>query len=150
MIPLPARRWRIFWGWIGLIPPTSRFSTWRIWKSLAWPDILSRATAWPPADVAADRARLAAVTGWVVMVTSQAFGGDAADLHPDRQASLIGLWREDRPDIAYKPLPSDGAKGVLSGPAPTTANPHLTVLWVVMALPVVLGLLGAIAFVIFR
>ncbi len=65
------------------------------------------------AQIAADRARLDAIRGFVLIVHTAAFGGQAATLHPDARLTLIGTYAEDIPPVRFEPLPDAAAKGVL-------------------------------------
>ena len=68
----------------------------------------------PEAEVAADRARLNALTGHVVVVLSQAFGGHAATLTPKAPLTWIGTYTEEGASVKFAPLPSESAKGVIT------------------------------------
>ncbi|MCB1365782.1 MAG: hypothetical protein KDK02_16830 [Rhodobacteraceae bacterium] len=57
-----------------------------------------------PDRVAADRARLRALEGWVMVVRSPAFGGRAAQIRPQAGVRLIGVYAEPGTDWT-----SDGA-----------------------------------------
>ena len=67
------------------------------------------------AQVAADRARLAALDGHVLIVLSRAFQGQGAVLPPSPKLTLIGSYREDAAPVIYEPLPSQAARGVTGG-----------------------------------
>ena len=51
-----------------------------------------------PDRVAADRARLRALEGWVMAVRSPAFGGRAAQIRPQAGVRLIGVYAEPGTD----------------------------------------------------
>lgn len=61
------------------------------------------------ADLAPDRAQLEALTGWVLIVYSSAFGGFAQTLNPGKALRPIGMWREARSNTVAAPLKSDAA-----------------------------------------
>lgn len=100
-------------------------------------------------DIALDRSRLEAVTGHVLIVYSSAFQGKSAQLAPTRQLVFLGSYREDRPEIAFAALPSEAAKGVLTG-APDDAapirSPNLSLMLALLALPTVALILGVIVY----
>lgn len=64
-----------------------------------------------PASIAPDRARLAALDGWVLLVYSSAFDGTAQTLSPARALTLIGTYAEPGTDWSDgQTLRSDSAK----------------------------------------
>ncbi len=68
------------------------------------------------AQIEADRARLDALHGHVVIVLSAAFGGQATTLRPDPRLTLVGCYTEP-PPAPVLPLPQyDSAKGIIAGP----------------------------------
>jgi hypothetical protein len=78
-----------------------------------------------PADQLEDmRARLDAQSGWVMVVTSKALDGKAQTLTPRAPLRLIGSFSEERPAVSFKTLPSESAKGTVSGGADKTDVPR--------------------------
>jgi len=65
--------------------------------------------------IEADRGQLDAVEGYVLILYSKAFAGEAATLHLDPALTLIGTYAEDLPPVRFEPLPSAAATGVLPG-----------------------------------
>ncbi|GAB1480183.1 hypothetical protein MASR2M74_27580 [Paracoccaceae bacterium] len=64
-------------------------------------------------QIAADRDRLDALTGAVLILHSAAFDGRAIRLHPDPRLRLIGTYGEDLPPVRFEPLPDAAARGLL-------------------------------------
>ncbi len=62
------------------------------------------------------RARLDGLKGAVVVLSAKAFGGDNAVLKPRAPLRLVASLSEDRPPVAFAPLPSGAAAGTLAGP----------------------------------
>lgn len=72
-----------------------------------------------PADkLAADRERLMALTGHVLLIRSRAFGGAETRLTPANQISFIGAYGEDHDQRVGPPIQSDSAK-LYSAPSPS-------------------------------
>lgn len=90
------------------------------------------------------RARLDAQKGWVMVVTSKALGGKAQTLTPRAPLRLIGSFTEERPKVSFKTLPSESAKGTVSGGSGKTEAPRdRSWLWAVVgvvALAIILTL----------
>ncbi|WP_171122698.1 MULTISPECIES: hypothetical protein [unclassified Ruegeria] len=57
-----------------------------------------------------NRTDLEAVDGWVMAVRSAAFGGNAAELHPDPRLHLIGLYTEETTNWSGGAIASESAK----------------------------------------
>lgn len=72
------------------------------------------------AQIAADRSRLDAVHGYLMIVRPGAFGAAATTLHPIAAARLVGNYSEDVPVVRFEPLPDAGAKETVSAPPPVT------------------------------
>lgn len=70
------------------------------------------------------RARLDAQKGWVMVVTSKAFDGTAQTLAPRAPLRLIGSFSEERAPVSFRTLPSETAKGTVSGGAGKTEVPR--------------------------
>lgn len=56
-----------------------------------------------PGRLAADRDRLRALDGWVMVVRSRAFGGQAATLRPDPAVRHVGTYAEPGTDWRARP-----------------------------------------------
>jgi hypothetical protein len=96
----------------------------------------------PEAELEADRARLDAVRGPVLVLLSKALHGRAVTLTPDPRLVLIGTYREDRPPVHFEPLPTASTQGVLSPPplpAPPPQRPTLAFILLGIALALVAG-----------
>lgn len=98
------------------------------------------------ADIAADRDRLNALTGEVLIVYSRAFQGEAAQLKPGHQLIPVGTYSEDRPQVSFEPLPSKSAKGIITGSATATRSPHMSLMLVLLALPTAALIIGVIIY----
>ncbi|SHI95257.1 hypothetical protein SAMN05444000_10431 [Shimia gijangensis] len=101
-------------------------------------------------DVAQDAARLSAITGHVLIVFSSAFDGIAQTLTPRAPLRWIGTYREDKAPVVFAPLPSEAAKGILAPAAPAHPSPHLTLIWALLALPIVALFLAAVIYGVTR
>ncbi|MBL9057802.1 MAG: hypothetical protein JNJ84_16165 [Rhodobacteraceae bacterium] len=73
-------------------------------------------------QIAADRDRLDALTGAVLILHSAAFDGRATRLHPDPRLRLIGTYGEDLPPMRFEPLPDAAARGLLPQGRPVTTD----------------------------
>ena len=72
---------------------------------------LSSGNAVPTEQLAPDRRKLEQLSGWVLLVFSQAFSDQAATLTPVPTLTLIGTYGEARPDWrATETLTSEAAK----------------------------------------
>ena len=100
-----------------------------------------------PADVVeADRARLDALSGLVVIVTSGAFGGRDLLLQSGAELSLIGTYHEPSAALSFERITSDSAKGTMTGTPEDTARtapnrggmPLIVILAIVIAVALVL------------
>lgn len=78
----------------------------------------------PEAALTADRSRLDALTGPVLILLSKALHGRAATLAPDPRLTLVGTYVEDRPPVHFEPLPSATAQGTLTPDLPTDRAPQ--------------------------
>ncbi|WP_127114740.1 hypothetical protein [Shimia sediminis] len=101
-------------------------------------------------DLATDAARLDGLTGHVLIVFSAAFRSTAQSLTPRAPLRWIGTYAEEAAHVRFQPLPTDAAKGILSAAPPKTANPHLTLLWALLALPVLALIVGAVIYGVTR
>ncbi len=103
------------------------------------------------ADIAEMRPQLDALTGPVLILLSKAFGGKAQVLAPQAPLRWVCTFREEAARVQFTPLKSQAAKGNLAAPAPQKANnPHLTLLAAIVALPVVVGLLATLLWLVLR
>ncbi|CUK00333.1 hypothetical protein RUE5091_02117 [Ruegeria denitrificans] len=57
-----------------------------------------------------DRKSLEAITGWVMVVRSAAFGGRAVTITPDRRLHLFGPFTEEATNWAGGPIETESAK----------------------------------------
>ncbi|MCM2561612.1 aspartate carbamoyltransferase catalytic subunit [Lutimaribacter sp. EGI FJ00015] len=69
-------------------------------------------------EIAADRARLRALRGYVLVLPSRAFAGTAQELSPRTPLRWIGTYAEPGPQNNFTPLTSAAAQG-----APMPARP---------------------------
>jgi len=77
----------------------------------------------PEDELIADRDRLNAVTGWVLIVRSRAFGGRAVTLAPGPGLSLLGAWSEAPTDWSGGPIETTSARpGSAPRQSPRTAR----------------------------
>ncbi|MEM6304621.1 MAG: hypothetical protein AAF744_07875 [Pseudomonadota bacterium] len=74
----------------------------------------------PPEALSGDRARLDALEGFVLLIFSQAFEGQATLLEAGAALTLIGTYGETQPDMRALPLESHAAQ-TFSGPGSTRA-----------------------------
>ena len=68
-----------------------------------------------PESLAAAADRLNGLGGYVAIVTSEAFDGQAVTLRVAAPLELAGVYAEDRAAVNFTPLPSESARGTLSG-----------------------------------
>lgn len=78
----------------------------------------------PDAALAADRPRLDALRGPVLILLSKALHGGAATLALDPRLTLVGTYAEDRPPVHFEPLPTTAAQGTLTPVLPPDATPQ--------------------------
>lgn len=69
----------------------------------------------PPSELAADRARLKALEGHVLVLFSRAFGGRAVTLAPHPGLTLIGAYAVEPTDWRGGPIETDSAKPYSGG-----------------------------------
>jgi hypothetical protein len=96
----------------------------------------------PAPALAADRARLEALKGPVLILLSKALHGRKVTLTPDPRLTLVGTYAEDRPPVHFEPLPTTAAKGFLTPGLPsnlTPQRPTLAFLLLGLALALVAG-----------
>lgn len=93
----------------------------------------------PDTALAADRTRLQALQGPVLVLLSKALHGRAVTLTLDPRLALIGTYREDRPPVHFEPLPTAAAQGVLTPPSlPVLAPQRPTLAFVLLGVALVL------------
>ena len=68
-------------------------------------------------DVKPHASRLNAMSGQVLIVLSQAFGGFEATIAPTAPLKWIGTYTEEGAAVKFEPLPSEGAEGTPGTPA---------------------------------
>jgi len=85
---------------------------------------LTEGTAVAEAQIAADRTRLDALEGPILIVLSAAFGGDAVTLHPDPRLTLIGMYTAEIQPVRFEPLPGASARGTVLGKVPRPPMSH--------------------------
>lgn len=102
------------------------------------------------AAVRRDSARLAALDGWVMLVHSSAFGGQAATLKPGAELTLIGTYaqaRDDKPAIdlqseAAQPYTGTGAGPIEQTPAQRRSGSLVVGVLALLGLAILWFLLG--------
>ena len=88
------------------------------------PGYLTEGLGVPEAALAADRARLEALTGPVLILMSKALHGRAANLTLDPRVTLVGTYTEARSPVHFEPLPSAAAEGTLTPALPPDRTPQ--------------------------
>jgi hypothetical protein len=83
---------------------------------LGLPGYLTEGLGLDDDQIAPDHARLSALAGYVLIVLSRAFDGQAAVIHIPQALTLIGTYREKAAPIRFDPLPGGGGRGALTGP----------------------------------
>ncbi|WP_420585237.1 hypothetical protein [Ruegeria sp.] len=72
-----------------------------------------------------DRRALEAISGWVMVVRSAAFGGRAATIVPDRRLHLFGPFTEEATNWTGGPIKTESAKPYSAAqPAPNSDKPR--------------------------
>ena len=71
---------------------------------------LAEGYAVTPEQLSPARAKLDALEGYVLLVFSAAFEGQAATLDPGPAVTLIGTFGEAQPDMAVRPMESEAAQ----------------------------------------
>lgn len=116
-------------------------------EGVGLPLYLTEGLGLPEAPVNADKARLSALEGYVLILPTAALPDLPVTLTLGPNLTLIGTYKLDPMRIPLTPLTSDGAQGSVPGgqsaPAPMVAMPFL-----LRATLALLGLLGA-AIVVF-
>lgn len=106
-------------------------------SGLGLPAYLTEGLGVPDAAVAADRDRLEALRGPVLILLSKALHGRALTLTPDPRLTLVATYAEDRPPVHFEPLPTAAAEGTLApdmAPDPTPQRPGSAFLFLGLAL----------------
>ncbi len=98
----------------------------------------------PDAALAADRQRLQAVQGPVLILLSKALHGREVTLALDPRLTLIGTYREDRSPVHFEPLPTAATEGVLTPPPQPTPPPQRPTLGFLL-LGIALALVAVVA-----
>lgn len=102
-------------------------------------------------DINEARAQIDQITGHVLIVLSNAFDGLAQDLTPNAPLRWIGTFTEEGSPVQFKPLQSAAAKGSVAETKPAkTQNPHLTLLAAIAALPILIGLIALLVWLVAR
>jgi hypothetical protein len=101
---------------------------------------LTEGNAVSQAQIAADAGMLDAYRGYVLTIRSQAFGGQAAVLHPDPKLRLMGTYAETVPPVRFDPLPTSSATGVLGGGKPPMSDARMGGMVATVALIVMFAL----------
>ena len=95
----------------------------------------------PPAQIMADKAKLSALDGHVLVLNTNALHGRAVTLEPGAALTLIGTYVDTPPAPDFTPLTSDAAKGALAGPSGPAAPRKGVSAWLIAALALVAVLL---------
>ncbi|KAF0114698.1 MAG: hypothetical protein FD150_1407 [Rhodobacteraceae bacterium] len=99
----------------------------------------------PDAALTADRARLDALKGPVLILLSKALHGREVTLTLDPRLTLISTYLEERPPVHFEPLPTAAAQGVLTPPVPPSSPlQRLTLAFVLLSVALVLVALVAV------
>lgn len=93
-------------------------------SGLGLPGYLAEGLGVPDSALAADRARLGAVTGPVLILLSKALHGRAVTLIPDPRLTLVGSYVEEHPAVHFEPLPTAAAEGILTPVLPPDRTPQ--------------------------
>lgn len=92
-------------------------------SSIGLSGYLADGYAVPEDQLKAARAKLDALEGYVLLVFSAAFEGQAVALSPGPELTLIGTFGEARPEMPSLPLESDAAQPYTGTPSPTPPIP---------------------------
>ena len=80
-------------------------------KGVGLPGYMTEGLGIAEKDVKADRARLEAMGGHVLIVLSAAFGGVEQTIKPRAPLRWIGTYVEESAPVQFRPLPSESATG---------------------------------------
>lgn len=90
-----------------------------------------------------DAARLDALEGYVLVVLSAAFAGQAATVTPKSPLRWIGTYTEETAPIKFEPLPSDSARGnVVTQTKPPPSDAAMSGRVAMIALLVIFAITG--------
>lgn len=78
----------------------------------------------PEAALSADRLRLDALKGPVLILLSKALHGREVTLNPDPRLTLVATYAEERPPVHFEPLPTVTAQGALTPDLPLDRTPQ--------------------------
>lgn len=76
-----------------------------------------------PEQIEADRAKLGALDGWVLVVYSRAFGGEARQLSPIPALTHIGTYNEGGPETPLQAMEAEAAQPYTGIPRVTPTEP---------------------------
>lgn len=91
----------------------------------------------PPAQIMADKAKLSALEGHVLVLNTNALQGRAITLMPNADLTLIGTYVDTPPAPDFTPLTSKSATGALAGPSGPAAPRKGVSAWLIAALALV-------------
>lgn len=74
-------------------------------------------------QITRDQKKLEALDGYVLLLFSSAFGGEAAKLSVGPDLTLIGTYGEEQPDMDVEPLTSEAAQPYSGSPVQTPPTP---------------------------
>ena len=97
-------------GWPDLDTRHTELFPVRDLTGLGLPGYLAEGLGLDEATLAPDRARLAALEGYVLIVLSRAFGDKAVTLDLPPALTLIGSYAEKTAPVIFEPLPAGGAQ----------------------------------------
>ena len=104
-------------GWPDLDTRHTELFPIRDLTGLGLPGYLAEGLGLDEATLAPDRARLAALEGYVLIVLSRAFGDRAVTLDLPPALTLIGTYPEKTAPLVFEPLPAGGAQEAPRTPA---------------------------------
>lgn len=102
-------------GWPGLDTRHTELFPIRDLTGLGLPGYLSEGLGLDEAEITPDRARLAALDGYILIVLSRAFDGEPVTLDLPAALTLIGTYREKSAPVLFEPLPGTAGQGTLTG-----------------------------------
>lgn len=136
-------------GWPALDTRHAELFAIRDLSGLGLPGYLTEGLGLDEADIAPDRARLAALEGHALILLSRAFGGAAVTLDIPPALTLIGTYHEKTTPVLFQPLPGTAGQGRLTGapsaPEDKAARARLLRLAMLSALILMLLAIGLVA-----